>query len=202
MMKKTTYSAARQLFREHNGVLRTAQAVALGIPSATLYAMRETGIIVQESRGLYRLDEVELDQYPDLVQICQRVPKAVVCLISALDFHELTTQIPPRVTIALPRGARKPKIDYPPVQTVHMAPDAFEVGIDVHEINGLPVRVYSPEKTIADCIKFRRMVGIDVVQEALTRYIGSTPLRVDDLLRYARIDRVEKQLRRYLEVLV
>lgn len=202
MVNNTVYSAARQIFREHNGVLRTAQAIALGIPPATIYAMRDAGIIVQESRGLYRLDEVEIDQHPDLVQICQRVPKAVICLISALDFFELTTQIPPRVTIALPRGTRKPKIDYPPVQTVHMAPAAYEVGIDVPEVNGLPVRIYSPEKTITDCIKFRRLVGIDVVQEALTNYIGSSSLRIADLLRYAEINRVEKHLRRYLEVLV
>ena len=121
MTKTVSYAKAREIFREHNGLLRTAQAIKLGIPPATLYAMRNAGVITQESRGLYRLAEAGLVSNPDLVYVCQRVPKAVVCLISALDFHDLTTQVPHWVTIALPRGARKPTLDFPPVRAVHMS---------------------------------------------------------------------------------
>ncbi len=202
MIRTSSYTQARQIFREYNGLLRTAQAIDLGIPSATLYAMRDAGVIVQESRGLYRLGDVELATHPDLVQVCQRVPKAVVCLISALDFHDLTTQIPHRITIALPRAARKPKLDYPRIQVVHMAELAYESGIETHDADGFPIRVYSVEKSIADCIKFRRMVGIDVVQEALRLYLSRPPIHLDALLHFAQINRVEGLLRRYLEVLV
>lgn len=201
-MKTSSYAEARQIFREHKGLLRTAQAIDLGIPSATLYAMRDAGVIVQESRGLYRLDGVELTTHPDLVQVCQRVPKAVVCLISALDFHDLTTQIPHRIAIALPRGARKPKLDYPRVQVVHMAEPAYEAGIETHDADGFAIRVYSAEKTIADCIKFRRRLGTEIVQEALRLYLSRPSIHLDALLRFAQINRVEGLLRRYLDVLV
>ena len=164
--------------------------------------MRDAGVIIQESRGLYRLDGVELTTHPDLVQVCQRVPKAVVCLISALDFHDLTTQIPHQIAIALPRGARKPKLDYPRIQVVHMAELAYESGIETHDADGFSIRVYSAEKSIADCIKFRRRLGTDVVQEALHLYLSRPPIRLDALLSFAQINRVESLLRRYLEVLV
>lgn len=202
MMKTSSYARARQTFREHHGLLRTARAIELGISPATLYAMRDAGVIVQESRGLYRLADVVLATHPDLVQVCQRVPNAIVCLISALDFHDLTTQIPHRVSIALPRGARVPKLDYPLIQVVHMAEPAYAIGIEVHDADGLPVRVYSAEKTLADCIKFRRMVGSDVIQEALRSYLNHSPMKVAQLLHFAQINRVERLLRHYLEVLV
>ena len=202
MNKPISYANARQIFRQHSGVLRTAKAIAQGIPPATLYAMRDAGIIVRESRGLYRLAEVELTTYPDLVQVCQRVPKAVICLISALDFHDLTTQMPRQITIALPRGERKPKLDYPHIQVVHMAKPAYAAGIEMHDADGLPIRVYSPEKTIADIIKFRNTVGIDLVQESLRLYLGRPSVQLVKLLQFAQINRVEGLLRRYLEVLV
>ena len=202
MIKTSSYAKARQVFQEHSGVLRTAQAIDCGIPPATLYAMRHAGVIVQESRGLYRLADVELTTHPDLVQVCQRVPKAIICLISALDFHDLTTQIPHRITVALLRGARKPRLDYPLIQVVHMAEPAYRSGIETHDADGLPIRVYSAEKTIADCIKFRRMVGIDVVQESLGFYLSRPPIHLDALLHFAQINRVERLLRHYLEVLV
>jgi hypothetical protein len=202
MSRTRSYAKARQIFEQHSGVLRTAQAIRHGIPPATLYAMRDAQVIIQESRGLYRLADVELATHPDLVQVCQRIPKAVVCLTSALDFHELTTQIPFRVTIALPRGARTPKLDYPAIQVVHMVEPAYCAGIENHTIDGLPVRVYRAEKTIADCIKYRRIVGIDVIQEALRLYLNQAPIHLDALLQFAQINRVERPLRRYLEVLV
>lgn len=202
MTKTVSYAKAREIFREHNGLLRTAQAIKLGIPPATLYAMRSAGVITQESRGLYRLAEAELASNPDLVYVCQRVPKAVVCLISALDFHDLTTQVPHWVTIALPRGARKPTLDFPPVRSVHMSESSYLAGIEIHESDGLPIRVYCAEKTIADCIKFRGTIGVDVMQEALRFYMQHRSFRVDLLLHYARINRVERLLQRYMEMLI
>lgn len=196
------YAKARQVFREHHGVMRTVQAIENGIPPATLYAMRDSGIIIREGRGLYRLVEIELATHPDLVQVCQRVPKAVICLVSALDFHDLTTQIPRRVMLALPRGARTPQLDYPFVQAVHMASTAYSAGIETHQADGFPIRVYSAEKSVTDCIKFRRMIGIDVVQEAMRLYLGRQPVHLDALVHFAEINRVERLLRRYLEILV
>jgi predicted transcriptional regulator of viral defense system len=135
-----------------------------------LYALRDNGKIEQVSRGVYRLSDLPPISNPDLVSVALRVPKAVICLISALSFHNLTTQVPHEVAIALERGTESPRIDFPPVSIHRFTKEAYYGGIEKHEIDGVKILVYGPEKTIADCFKFRNKLGLDVVLESLKLY--------------------------------
>ena len=202
MATTNRFQKAEQIFQAHHGLLRTAEAIRLGIAPATLYTLRDTGAIVQESRGLYRLADVMLERAPDLIRVSQRVPNGVICLISALDFHELTTQIPHQVYLALPRRSRIPQLDYPALAVVRLSEPAYSAGIEVHKLDGFPVKVYSPEKTLADCLKFRNKIGLDVALEALKTYMNRAGIQIEMLLHYARVDRVESLMQRYLEILV
>ena len=193
---------AEDLFREHGGTLRTGRALALGIHPRTLYAMRDAGTIERISRGLYRLAELPPLGNPDLVGVSLRVPDAVVCLVSALAFHEITTQIPHEVCIALRRGAHPPDLDHPPLRVLWFTGPAFTEGAESHSIDGVPVRIYGPEKTLADCFKYRNKIGMDTVLEALRLYRQRRRVDVDKLLRFARICRVEKVMRPYLEAVL
>lgn len=179
-----------------------AEAIKLGITRYILYSMRDKGILEQVSRGVYRVAELPPISEPDLVTVALRAPRAVVCLISALAFHEITTQVPHEVAIALERGAERPRIDYPPISVHRFSSPAFKAGVEEHEIDGVIVRVYCPEKTLADCFKFRNKLGMDVVIESLKLYKARKPFKSDELLKYARICRVEKVMRPYLETVL
>jgi predicted transcriptional regulator of viral defense system len=156
--------------------------------------MTKAGLLIRESRGLYWLAEQPPPIHPDLVALALRAPKAVVCLISALAFHGLTTQIPSRVYAALPRGARRPKIEYPPVRFVWLSPVPYTAGLQVYDTDGFSIRVYDREKTVADCFKFRHLVGYDVALEALKDYLGEPGPDVTRLLDYAKINRVDRMM--------
>jgi predicted transcriptional regulator of viral defense system len=197
--QSTPVQEATDLFRQHHGLLRTRTLLRAGVHPRTLYALRDAGDIELLSRGLYRLTKAKPLTHPDLVTVATRVPQAVVCLISALSYHELTTQVPHAVHIAIPRGAEPPRLDYPPVEVVRVSKPAFSAGIETHHLDGIPVRIYSAEKTLADCFKFRNRIGLDVCLEALKLYRERKKVRVDDLLRFARICRVERIMRPYLE---
>jgi predicted transcriptional regulator of viral defense system len=191
------------VFRKHSGTFRTKEAIARGIHPRTLYAMRDAGLIEQLARGHYRLSELPPFGNPDLVAIATAVPKGVVCLISALSFHEITTQIPHQVDIALQRQkAKRPMLKYPPLRVFWFSGQAFAEGVEVHQIDGATVRVYGPEKTVADCFKFRNKVGQDVALEALRLCRQRKHCKVENLLHFARICRVEKVMRPYLEALL
>ncbi len=154
------------------------------------------------SRGVFRLSGSPPLSNPDLVTVTTRVPSGVICLISALAFYELTTQIPHDVHVALPRGAEEPRLDYPPIKTYRFIGEAFTAGVDVHDLDGIGVRIYNPEKTLADCFKFRNKVGLDTVIEAIRFYRERRSINVDDLLHYATICRVSKIMRPYLEAIL
>jgi len=192
----------RALFRAKGGVLRMSEAMRLGLTRKTLYAMRDEGALTQMSRGLYRLHDLPPLGNPDLVTVAKRVPQGVVCLISALAYHELTTQVPHEVYVALEKGAEAPRIAYPPVHLFWFSGPAFREGIDVHKLDGVPVRIYGPEKTIADCFKFRNKLGMDVVLEALRLWRDRRGRHVQNLLANARHCRVERGIRPYLEALL
>lgn len=194
--------AILQIFKDRGGQLRMAEAIELGITRYMLYSMRDKGILEQVSRGVYRVAELPPISEPDLVTVALRAPRAVVCLISALAFHEITTQVPHEVAIALERGAQRPRIDYPPISVHRFSSPAFKAGVEEHEIDGVIVRVYCPEKTLADCFKFRNKLGMDVVIESLKLYKARKPFKSDELLKYARICRVEKVMRPYLETVL
>ena len=193
---------ARELFRRQGGVLRTRDALRLGIHPRTLYEMREEGNLEQLSRGLYRLSNLPKLGNPDLVAISLKIPQGTICLISALAFHNLTTQVPHQVYVALPRGAEPPRVSFPPIRVFWFTEPAFKEGIAVHKLDGVPVRIYSPEKTVADCFKYRNKIGLDTAVEALKLYRERRKVKIDELLQYATVCRVQKIIRPYLEALL
>jgi len=197
-----TYAPYKKIFAEHNGILRASKAIKLGVPQHVLYEMLKAGELVREAQGIYRLSDSDPLGNPDLVNLSLRVPRAVFCLISALYFHELTTQIPHSVYFALPRDVKTPKVYYPPVRVFHYSKVSYNAGIVEHELDGVKVKVYDREKTIADCFKFRSNVGMDVALEALKDYFTQPNPNVSLLMKYARINRVEKVMRPYLEALL
>ena len=196
------FDRAVSVFKKHGGIIRTALALRAGIHPSTLYAMRDAGTLEVVSRGVYRLAGNKPLGNPDLVTIATRVPNGVFCLISALAFHEISTQIPHEVHVALPRGAEEPRLDHPPIKTYRFSGEAFTEGVETHELDGVSVRIYNPEKTLADCFKFRNKVGLDTAVEAVRLYRERRIIKVDDLMRYAAICRVEKIIRPYLEAIL
>jgi len=196
-------AAARRVFSEHGGMLRTSEAIRLGIHPRTLYSLRDSGEVERVGRGLYRFSSAPPLTSPDLVPIAIRIPRCVICLISALAQHGLTTQVPHAVDVALPSHAQVPKIDGLPLRVFWYSEPSFSAGIDVVGIDHVPVRVYSPEKTIADCFKYRNKIGLDVAIEALRTYRERK--RKPDfrtLEKFARIDRVERIMRPYMEAIL
>jgi predicted transcriptional regulator of viral defense system len=187
------------LFRAHGGQLRLSEALALGLNRYQFYKLRDEGVIEPVSRGLYRLAELPPVSHPDLVSVAARYPKAVLCLVSALVWHDMTTQIPRRIDLAVARNARLPKQDYPPVRGYRFSGRRFTSGVQTHGIDGVELKVYDPEKTLADCFAFRNSLGMDVVLEALRLYRQRFRPDYDRILDYARICRVARVIRPYLE---
>ena len=192
---------AVKVIRQMGGTVHTSEAIRKGVHPRDLYALRDRGALDQITRGVYRLTELAAISNPDLVTVASRAPHAVICLISALSYHNLTSQVPHEVSIAIVRGSRIPRIHYPPVAVHKFAPESFRAGIEEHGIDGVKVRVYAPEKTLADCFKFRNKMGMDVVLEALKLYKEREKFDAAALLKYARICRVEKVIRPYLEAI-
>lgn len=198
----TRFDRAVAVFREHGGMLHTAQALRVGIHPSTLYTMRDNGTLEIVSRGVYRLADSDPLGNPDLVTVATRIPLGVVCLISALSFHDLTTQIPHEVHVALPRGAEEPRLDHPPVRSYRFSGEAFTEGVELHKIDGVSVRIYNPEKTLADCFKFRNRIGLDTAVEAVRFYRVRRTVKIDELMHYASVCRVKKIIRPYLEAIL
>ena len=190
------------IFRKNGGQLRMSEAIAHGITRYMLYSLRDKGIIEQVSRGFYRLVELPPISNPDLVTVSLRFPNAVICLISALSYHNITTQIPHVVSVAVPRDSRIPSLDYPPVQAHRFSNDAYNSGIENHSIDGIPVKIYTSEKTLADCFKFRNKIGMDVVIEALKLYRSRQQFNLEKLLTYAEVCRVKNIMTPYLEAMI
>ena len=201
-MIENSVDRSKKIFHDHNGILRTQQAIRLGISPRTLYKMRDASMILRESRGLYRLADTEFGSNTDQIQVALKISKGVICLISALSFHELTTQISHQVYVALPIDAEKPRLEYPPLRIFWLSQKAYSAGIENHELDGIPVKIYGIEKTVADCFKFRNKIGSDVALEALRDYRKREGFNIGTLLHYARIDRVERLIRPYLEAIV
>ena len=191
-----------EIFRKHGGQLRMSEAIKQGITRYMLYSLRDKGVIEQVSRGIYRLVDLPPISNPDLVTVSLRFPNAVISLVSALTYHDITTQIPHAVFVAVPRDSRMPSLDHPPIQAHRFSNEAYKSGIEEHPIDGVSVKVYSPEKTLADCFKFRNKIGMDVVLEALKLYKTRKKFNLGELLRYAKICRVEKVMQPYLEATV
>lgn len=173
----------------------------MGIHPRTLYGMRDAGELEQIGRGYYRLADLPNLGNPDIVAIALAVPKGVICLISALSYYSIGTQIPRAVDIAIEKDTKRPRIDYPPIRTFWFSGSAFTEGVQVHDIDGVSVRIYSPAKTVVDCFKCRSKVGLNVALEALQEVRRNRLATVDELFQVARICRVANVMRPYLEAL-
>jgi len=196
------FANAASVFRQQGGVLRTMEAVRLGVHPRTLYAMRKNGLLVRLARGVYRLADLPPLGNPDLVTVTVRVPEGVLCLISALAFHEITTQIPHEVYVALKRGAEPPRLEYPPLRVFWFTGRAFAEGVETHELDGINVRVYGAAKTVADCFKYRNKLGLDTALEALKLLLRDRKADPNELMGFARVCRVENVMRPYVEALL
>lgn len=181
------------------GVVRSGELKERGFSPEQLRRLRDRGLVEQIGRGLYRLPAQEITEHQSLVEASRRVPHSVVCLLSALRFHGITTQNPFEVWLAMDRKAWLPKVDYPPLRVVRFSGAALTEGIEEHILQGVPVRVYNPAKTVADCFKYRNKIGLDVAIEALRDCVEKRLTTFDDLWKYARICRVSNVMRPYLE---
>ena len=200
--KYSVCDKAIELIRQLDGAFRTAEAIKAGVHPQTLYALLHSGIIERLSRGVYKLADTEQVSQPDLVIVATRIPQAVICLVSALAFHEMTSQIPHEVSFAIAKGAETPRIDFPPISVHRFSGEALTAGIQNHEIDGVTIRIFCPEKTIADCFKFRNKIGMDIALEALKLYKARKGFNSSELIKFARICRVEKIMRPYLEAMI
>ncbi|MBV8250818.1 MAG: AbiEi antitoxin N-terminal domain-containing protein [Comamonas sp.] len=183
------------------GMLRAADLQALGVPRMALTRLASSGQLERVGRGLYRLPNVNVSEHEGLASIAVKVPQAVFCLLTALQFHELTTQLPRRVWIAMPRGSHAPRIDHPPIKMVQFTGAGYSEGIEVVARDRVQLRVYNVAKTVADCFKHRNKIGLDVALEALKDALAQKKASVDDLWHYAKVCRVSNVMRPYLEAI-
>ncbi len=199
--QKNRFKRAVEIFKKHGGILRTSEALAFGIHPDTFYTMRDGGLLEEISRGVYRLESEPPLSNPDLVTVAKRIPNGVICLTSALSFFDITTQIPHEVHLALPQGAEEPRLNYPSIRTFRFSSKSFSAGIETHQIDNIIIRIYSPEKTLADCFKFRNKIGTDIAIEALHLYQERRKMKIDEIMHFAAICRIAKIIRPYLEAI-
>lgn len=200
MQAKSAIEKVLDLARQ-TGVLRPRDLDRLRIPREHLARLLRRGKVERVGRGLYTLPGRLVSEHQTLVEASKRVPHGVVCLLSALRFHGLTTQNPPEVWMAIGQKTWRPRLNYPPLRIIHLSGQSLASGIEEHRIQAVTVRVYSSAKTVADCFKFRNKIGLDVALEALRDYRRKYRGGMDELWRSAKICRVERVMRPYLETI-
>jgi predicted transcriptional regulator of viral defense system len=183
------------------GMLRPADLQRIGAARVVLTRMTASGQLEKVGRGLYRLPGANASEHETLTAVATKVPQAVFCLLTALQFHGLTTQLPRQVWIAMPRGSHVPKLDYPPVKMVQFTGEAYTEGVEIFERDQVSLRVYGVAKTVADCFKHRNKIGLDVALEALRDARSQKKVSADDLWRFAKVCRVANVMRPYLEAI-
>ena len=189
-----------QYIGEH-GIVRSRDIEAIGLPRQYLVRLHRQGKLNRPTRGIYTLPDADVTEHHSYAEVTKRVPEATVCLLSALAFHEITTQSPASVWIALPKGARTPALDSPSLRIVRLSGLSLTTGIENHQIDGVPIRVYSAAKTVADCFKFRNKIGLDIAIEALKDCLRQKKASVNEIYRYAKVCRVSNVIRPYMEAL-
>ena len=202
-MKYTKVGASKALKRiaDSNGVFRPRDLVRYGIPRTYLQRWVQDGLLERVGWGLYRLTNRALSEHQTLIEVAKRVPNGVVCLLSALQFHGLGTQLPSQVWIAIDRKAWKPEVRDLPIRIVRFSGHSLTEGVQVHRLDGVKVSVYEPAKTVADCFRYRNKIGLDVAIEALRDCRDQRRCSIDEIWRYAKIDRVANVMHPYLEAL-
>jgi len=196
---KTATERAVSLFEANGGILNTKKAIKLGIHSRTLYALRDEARLERMERGLYRLADAAPLGNSDFVTVALKVPRGVICLLSALAYHQMTTHIPHAVYLAIGANDQAPALRYPPLRLFWYSKAVHESGISETKMDSTTVRIYSAEKTLVDCFKFRNKIGIDVCVEALNLYRRRGRMRMDLIEQYAKLCRVQSVMRPYLE---
>jgi len=186
---------------KRKGIVRPRDLAARGIERRTLAELTASGIVEQRARGLYALADAEVSEHHSLALAAKRVPAGVICLLSALGYHDLTTQAPHQVWLAIEPHARSPTGDYPALRIIRMRQDILRRGVTEKTIDGVPVKITVVAKTLADCFKFRNKIGLDVALEALREYRHSRHWNPEELWKYARLCRVTNVLRPYLEAI-
>jgi predicted transcriptional regulator of viral defense system len=190
-------------FLKHKGGLAGyAEIVEAGFSKSILKAFLSSGQIQKIDRGLYRLSNGSSLSNPDIVAVSIKVPNGIICLLSALSFHEATSEIPHYVDVAIPRGAHANKIKYPPVRFYRFSPNVWESGVEEHQIGGRGIRVYSLARTIADCFKFRNKIGMNVVRDALKIAVTEKGIKPKEIMRFASICRVDSIVKPILEAML
>ena len=199
-MNSARQEQALEVVREI-GIARTAEIEARGVPRAQLYQLVRRGLVERLARGVYVVAGHAPTAEHTLAPVAKRVPAGVFCLLTALQFHDLTTQSPGEVWIALSEKARKPRLDYPRLRVARFSGAALTSGIETHQIEGVEIRVYSAAKTVADCFKYRNKVGIDVAVEALRDFSRSHRGGATELARFAKVCRVSRVRQPYLDAI-
>lgn len=202
MASAATTKTATLLRLARKGPVRARDLEDAGIPRAYLKRLCSRGQLEQVHRGLYRLATAPVSEFSSLAEVGKRVPHAIVCLLSALQVHGLTTEAPHAVWILIDRHARMPKLASPQLEVVRASGAAREHGIETHTLDGVKVRLTTPAKTVADCFRFRRHVGLDVALAALKDYLKKRKGSIDALVEAARADHIYPFMRPYLEALV
>lgn len=195
----TKTTALMRLARK--GPVRARDLDAAGVPRAYLQRLCDRGLLEQVDRGLYRLADAPVTELSSLAEVSKRVPHAVICLLSALQVHGMTSEAPHAVWVLIDRHARTPKVTSPMLEVVRASGGAREHGIETRVIDGLKVQLTTPAKTVADCFRFRRHVGLEVALAALKDYLGKRQGSIDALVAAARADRIYTFMRPYLEAL-
>ena len=199
-MRQDTIAKILDIVKQ-NGVVRPLDMKTYGVPKEYLSRMYRQGLLAKASRGLYVHPNAEPTEKRTLAEVGKRVPGGVVCLASALQFHEITTQMPAVVWLAIDRKARRPNEPQLPIKIVRFSGAALSEGMEEHKIEGVSVKVYTPAKTVADCFKYRNKIGVDVAIEALRDCRKLRKCSHDDLYRFAKVCRVWNVMRPYLEAM-
>lgn len=189
-------------FVRENSLVRPRDLKEMNLPQNYLQVLAREQIIEKLGRGLYQWPGKDLGEFQSLVEVSKLAPKAVVTLLSALNFHKMTTQNPHEIWLAIDRKDWRPVISYPPVRYVTMSSDALHEGVERHNIDNVVIQVFCPAKTVVDCFKYRNKIGLDVALEALRDGWSDRKFTMDELLKYAKICRVKKIMQPYLESLV
>lgn len=183
------------------GLIRPRDLAERGLPTVALTRLVRQGRLQRVGRGLYALPDRPISEHNALAEVARKHPQAIICLLSALRFHDLTTQSPFEVWLAIPNKARSPKMDYPALRIMRFSGAALTHGVEDHVVDGVSVRVTSVARTVADCFKFRNKIGLDVALEALQEAWRAKRVSMDELWRYATLCRVANVMRPYMESL-
>ncbi len=200
-LKLTAKSRARHLFTLNGGYLTAADAIDRGIHPRDLYSLRDDGTLEMLARGLYRLKDLPKLRSPDYFTIGVKVPNGILCLTTALEIHQLIQPNVRPITVSICKGTEKPKLPSIAPQFFFVSEPAFSAGVEAIEIDGIKLKIYSKEKTLADCFKFRNKIGLDLCLDALRNWWNTEEKDVEKLIEYSRICRVEKTVKPYLEML-